>query len=808
MSTWWISTLGSDANPGTGYDYNGSGAAGSEAKLTLAGVMALSGLAQGDEILYVADGDHVWTTTPPDVKTGTKGTNFTTDYGLLIRGSDEFGNPRMVTIKAVAPTGSRNLFRVVADTGWIVVRNLIYDATDLPTDSATYYCCRLTDNGTPDPGPVQFEGCALLGADPGVIHSGTRTFMGIQTGPPPGSECCNVFYCYIQNTGLLLAVGATLKKRIRGCVIYRDKPTSQSFFSQTLAASSGGEMEITNCTVYQNITGTALALPFNYTISVSLNAGVVNLNNNLVYQQSPTQPANHGFIGDGVAGDKTTVSYTGTIDYNVLIGGPDLTSGDLRTNGYYERAWDPDQNDATGSDTWPNDTIDYGIYEAELFASPTGTYAWDPLSNGATVIIVKDMRPIDHLTAGQGSSVPGALPSYVPIDADWPRVMPNIPVVETWDWLSSVVTTYEGSSEQRMSLRLQPRKRIELAMLIEDESRRREEYRRLYGVGDGQLRIPFYQYSTKLTADAAVDDLEIFFDPDKTDVRDNEIVIIYRPSTEETFAVELTTVLSDRANIALPLAQALYSSDLIIPSELAYTNNNLRLQMRSVHGNLKVDATIKGIRSSFTRPGSTATINTYDSLNVLDKLPVVRGDVPEVFDRHPVVFDNQTGIYYTETHWLHSFIDGMRSFYVNRRIDDMDYWRDFLDEARGRREPFLMPTFREDFELSAIPGQGSTTIDVYSSDYKTDYFPYDTFTRLRLEEPAGEVIYRIVDSVIELTSTTQRLTLTVALPNTSPWNDTFTIGYLNRVRLGSDQVRLNHFASYSILELNVRTTDT
>lgn len=810
MSTWWVSSLGNDANPGTGYDYNGTGADGSEAKLTLQGIFALSGLAAGDEILIVADGDHDWPLVAGegDVKGGTAGSDFLTNYGLLIRGSDEFGNPRMTTLKASGSDGPRSWFRLLHDTGYVIVRNIIFDATDKSSDTSVYYCCRMHDDGTPDPLPVQFEGCALLGTDLGVIHSGTRIFIGLQTGPPAGAHICNIVNCYIQNTGIVMSIGATLGKRITGSVIIKDAPTIQSFYSQTLAASSGGEFQFTGNTIYHSITGTILSVPISYNVAVSLNAGTVNVYDNLVYQQSPTTPANHGFFGDGVGGDKTTVSYTGTIDYNTLIGGPDITSSDLRANGYYEGAWDPDQNDATGSDTWPNDTIDYQVYEAEMFANPEAEYAWDPLGNGATIVLPKDLRPIIYTTAATGGATPGALPAYTPDEADWPRVMPEQPVVESWDWMSSIVTCRNGSDEQRMSLRLQPRKRLEISMLIEDESRRREEYRRLYSTDDGLIRIPFFQYTTKLTADAAVSDTKIFFDPDKTDVRDYETVIVYRPSTEETFAVEITTVVSDGANTAVPLAQAFYSTDLVIPSELAYIDNQLKIGMYSVHGRLDIRATTKGIRSSFTRPGSSATIDTYDSLNVLDRRPLARSPAEESFDRHPEVFDNQTGIYYTEKHWLHAFINGMRAFYVDRTTDEMDYWRDFLDEVRGQRGPFLLPTFREDFELSAIPGSGSSTIDVVTSDYDSEYFPYDTYKRLRLEEPDGEVIYRKVNSVLVLTGTTQRLTLDSALPGTAQWNGSFTIGYLNRVRLGSDQVRLTHFSLSTILELNVRTTDT
>jgi hypothetical protein len=97
---------------------------------------------------------------------------------------------------------------------------------------------------------------------------------------------------------------------------------------------------------------------------------------------------------------------------------------------------------------------------------------------------------------------------------------------------------------------------------------------------------------------------------------------------------------------------------------------------------------------------------------------------------------------------------------------------------------------------------------VLTADYSTVYFPHDTYKRLRLEAPAGEVIYRKVASVLVLSGTTQRLTLDTALPGISAWGVGFKVGYLNRVRLAGDSVRLTHEKTATLVELALRTTDT
>lgn len=250
---------------------------------------------------------------------------------------------------------------------------------------------------------------------------------------------------------------------------------------------------------------------------------------------------------------------------------------------------------------------------------------------------------------------------------DWIRFMPEQPVVETWEWLSNVIRAHDGS-EQRRSLRGQARRSIQEEFLLDDDVERQREYDRYYRQMDSEVVIPFYQYDTRITQTSAVSATQLFFDRDKTDVRDGELVIILRESDNTSFPLRLITVNASGATV-LALTREVKVGDRIAPAFPSHLQNRTGPAMTSVSGRLNLRATVSEFRTSFTRPNSSATIDTFDSLNVLERRPIVRGDVPETFDGGLTIIDNETGIVDRSSSWFHPFIEGVRQWVIQRRTD-------------------------------------------------------------------------------------------------------------------------------------------
>lgn len=390
---------------------------------------------------------------------------------------------------------------------------------------------------------------------------------------------------------------------------------------------------------------------------------------------------------------------------------------------------------------------------------------------------------------------------------NWLQEIPDHPIVETWEWLTDIIRSADGS-EQRISVRNQPRRTIEGNILIRDDVDREEQLRRWYELMASTTVIPFYQYATKITQDGGPPDTKIYFDPAKTDVRDGEKVIIYHRQDDTSFPLELTTVESDGATLD-PLTYNVYAGDLIAPAFNCRLENRSGVQMTQVAGQLRLRAQTAEYRADFDRPDSTATITTHDGIDVMDRVPSANSYVDEIVDIDPIVIDNESGVVDRSSTWLHASIDGRRIWRFNRKTNptEMDYWRDFLTARHGRRVSFLMPTWREDLFLDSNPSAGSLQFEVTGLDYHNRYSSFDTYKRFQLINPSGEIIYRTVDYTESSAGGITTITLTSALPVDASWASGFTISFLNRVRLNSDTVTLTHGPMITEVDLSIRTID-
>lgn len=433
---------------------------------------------------------------------------------------------------------------------------------------------------------------------------------------------------------------------------------------------------------------------------------------------------------------------------------------------------------------------------------------WSMLEERTVNIQVTPSAPLEivatyifNFTMGVGTLI------FRTIIVDWIRFIPEQPVKEVWSWLTDVIGSRDGG-EQRIGLRDQARRSIDENFLLDDNTDRRREYDRWYRQMSSDVVVPFYQYDTVITQTSGIGATQIFFDRDKTDVRDGELVIIFRELDEVSFPLQLITVNASGATV-LALTREVKQGDRIAPAFRAQLDNRTGPRMTSVSGSLNLKATVSEFRSSFARPGSTAVIDVFDSLPVLERRPMVRGDVPETFDGGLTIIDNETGVIDRSSSWLHSVVSGLRQWSFNRKtvVNDMDYWRDFLDLVDGSRVPFLFSTYREDQVLASIPTAGSTQISFEGTGYAINYFPYDTYTRFRFELEDGTFIYRTATAATVQPDGTTQVALGVGLPPGAEWGVGFKVQYLNRTRIVGDQAQFNHFAVYSTIQLALKVTD-
>lgn len=380
-------------------------------------------------------------------------------------------------------------------------------------------------------------------------------------------------------------------------------------------------------------------------------------------------------------------------------------------------------------------------------------------------------------------------------------LLPDIPVTEFWDWLTDVIIARD-STEQRISIRPGPKLTMLSEFILETESDRRYRYKEWFkGMSQGVV-VPYVQYSTRITQ--ASGPTKLYFDPARSDFRENDFIIILDPWTGLGQIGTVDTVDVDGVTLTSPLGAAVTEGALVAPGYASRLHDATGPAMRSVIGRLEIQATMLGLRNPLSRPGSTAVITYLNSLPILDRRPLAMEDVNENFLGGIEMLDSDVGMETIRTQWPHPFIEGNRRFYVKRVQEpiEMDYWRDFLNLIKGKQNPFLFSTYREDLVPTGNPSVGSPNLTIVDDRYRADYFPNATYKYIRIETTGG-TLHRRVLTATDGGNNTTILELDAVFP---VGMTTITkVSFLNICRLESDRVKWIHGSFDSVVELTHRT---
>lgn len=401
-----------------------------------------------------------------------------------------------------------------------------------------------------------------------------------------------------------------------------------------------------------------------------------------------------------------------------------------------------------------------------------------------------------------------ALTLYDPTPIPLPSpVVPEVPVVETWEYLT-VVNTAEGSKEQRSALRAEPKVTLSFNALILSEAERRNVYQMLFKFISRTFDYPNYVYSTNLTESAEAGDSKLFFDPAATDMREGERLALFDPKLEVTTYAVIDSLDADGANLTEPLAADAHHSFHVCPAFEFRTSPVVGLLMRGVDGNFSLKLESTRVRA-VERPDASPTLTTYGGMLVLDKRPLADDDVDEQFDQNVTWLDNSIAPPEPRTRWPVPFVGGKRQ-YLAHRPAGLDYWRAVAAALKGRQKSFLLPTFRDDLPRVANPALSATSF--YSTNVQLfDFWRERTYRYLRIVTQNG-VIYRYINEVLaeyDLSGQPLRvqIKLNTAFGGSAGDNIISMVSYANVCRLDSDAIHLTHEEVDTIVSIAVKAVN-
>ena len=385
-------------------------------------------------------------------------------------------------------------------------------------------------------------------------------------------------------------------------------------------------------------------------------------------------------------------------------------------------------------------------------------------------------------------------------------IVPEVPVNETWEWLSDLMVATDGT-EQRIALRGEM-PRVELNLKVKFDSS--ESIRRFYSdlaSSIGRLWIPEFQYATRTTAASASGSLQVYFDGTQTDIRAGDYVLIQTPVA--AMLVEIKTLNASGGLVSSALVADIPANSLIMPGSPALIDNQTSIDRYAVNQAAETTLICKMIRqrSTLTRTGSAVTLPTFLGSPVVDKRPLADELVKDEVSTGQVSIDNQTGLPDIISRWDYSRIGGPRTFKVNRikAPDEMDYWKTVFAYCRGQARKFWMPTYRDDMKLAVAPSDATTTYTIEGTQYAEKIWPIITHRYIEIETASG--IHRTQITGASVTGSNTIILLTTPLPTGAGWRSVSRISYLLPVRLNDDKVEWKHYGLESLLNLSIRTAE-
>lgn len=366
---------------------------------------------------------------------------------------------------------------------------------------------------------------------------------------------------------------------------------------------------------------------------------------------------------------------------------------------------------------------------------------------------------------------------------------PQLPVPETLEWRTDVLESY-GGAEQRVMVRQLPRQSFAYTYLLSARQEVSRALNGLYGRVGGIFAVPVWWDARHLTADAALGATVILVDTTFADFRANGFVVLWRSSSDYE-VVEVDTLTGSQLNLTRPTDQAHpAATTYAIPVQRCLIADPTPTSRRT-NGVTTIEATWTS-QEQTDLAATDGELTLYRGLPVLNDLNFIDGDeISEPIESKAVVIDNKTS---------HAAKSYRRRF---PRIISAKGWepetaaelwavRKLLYALRGRQRSFWLPTFREDFVLTATVGPAATTLLVQPVDYERFIDTNEPLGDIAIYLNNGSVFFRELTNVEPGPGGTEQLSISSALGVTVNVADVTRISFLVRSRLDADTVTITH----------------
>ncbi len=366
-----------------------------------------------------------------------------------------------------------------------------------------------------------------------------------------------------------------------------------------------------------------------------------------------------------------------------------------------------------------------------------------------------------------------------PFEPNW-----SAPVDESLEWYTNVLRSYNGD-EARASLRSIARRRMKYDFLV-----RRIDTQffdnLLWGKQNQILAVPYWQYGERTTSAMTVGATSIPVDTaDAGYVAGQSIVlflnaIVYEIRTITSIVtgsvvIPATLLAWPKGTRVYPLSFSLFESNVPV---MRHTSNVLEGTATFLAEPISTDPFVPATGAPDTYLGVEVILQQPDWANAIDRNATFAFDVP----------DYTTGDRISAaTERNQSLVFKYRWVLKSRPV--INAFRAFLGRCKGQFQPVYLPSWHEDFTLTANIASGDTTITVVDRYFSLYVGMNPARSNLIIRTRAHGNFLRPITS-FATSGANVIITITTALGVAVPMSDIIGISYLCLYRKATDTCTL------------------
>lgn len=361
---------------------------------------------------------------------------------------------------------------------------------------------------------------------------------------------------------------------------------------------------------------------------------------------------------------------------------------------------------------------------------------------------------------------------------------------ETLQFKTDVLEHKDGS-EQRISVRKQPRQVFRASLFLEGAQRQIVQAL-LFGWQGMTVALPVWPEQMKITAaitGGATDTAQVD-STDYVDLRVGGLAAVLK----DDLTFDVLTVLS-KTSTSVTFDQNIQNSyaagDLVVPVRLTIVKSPATGVRRPVNVET-IEAQFTVIENDEGAPtGDTSAFSSYNGKVLLDDFNFLSGTMSESFEQRVSITDNVTGLISQANMWGRHKRGHVKGFVVKER---QDLWsvRRLLYALKGMQVSFYIPTFIEDLTVTQNLVGGTDTMDISWIGYDRfvdDQSPKNVF---RITFTDDTSLVREVQSSSQLSGTEERLTLDATWPSSKSVSEIRRVEFYELVRFASDDLTIEH----------------